>query len=573
MKIPRPEHPRPGFERRDWLSLNGEWEAELDPGDSGEERGLVSRDRFDRGIVVPFCVESELSGVGHRDFCRAVWYRRRVRVPEEWGGGRVLLHFDAVDYRATVWVNGSRIGSHRGGSSPFFFDVTDGSLSGELEIVVRARDDARSSLQPRGKQSERYDSHGCHYTRVTGIWQTVWLEAVPEARIESLKLFPDAESGRAVLLVRSAGTSAPMRVSARALVEGKEIARDSTPASSHASVLVLSIPGARLWSPGDPFLYDLDLVLEEDGRVIDRVKSYFGLRSVRTEGMKVLLNGRPVFQRLVLNQGYYPDGIWTAPSDGALRKDVELSARAGFNGARLHQKVFEPRFLHWCDRLGHMVWGEAADWGLDKHDPRACAVFSQEWLEIVARDFNHPSLVGWCPFNETGGRPGDAHEELLKTVFRATRAADPTRLILDTSGYTHRVAGSDVYDSHDYHQDPAVLAEHHGGEEVWVNAGKEQVAHAGQPYMVSEYGGIWWDPREKGGWGYGERPKDLEEFYERYRGLTAVLLGNERICGFCYTQLTDVEQERNGIYYYDRSEKFDVSPIRQANEARAATED
>ena len=304
------------------------------------------------------------------------------------------------------------------------------------------------------------------------------------------------------------------------------------------------------------------------------VKSYFGLRSITLAPPAILLNGKPVFQRLVLDQGFYPEGIYTAPSDEALRRDIELAQAVGYNGARLHQKVFEERTLYWADRLGYIVWGEFPSWGVDPKLPGVLERFLPEWLEVLERDYSHPCLVGWCPFNET--KP-DHNPEVLRNVYLATKAVDRTRPVIDASGWTHVVC--DVYDSHDYDQRTEAFAQRHGrfasGGEPFVNNPKDAVPWQGQPYFVSEYGGIWWNPgqTDEKAWGYGERPRTHEEFMERFRALTETLLKNPRMCGLCYTQLTDVEQEVNGIYTYDRQAKHDAAALRAINAQKAAIEE
>ncbi|MZD05389.1 beta-galactosidase, partial [Streptomyces sp. SID5785] len=362
--------------------------------------------------------------------------------------------------------------------------------------------------------------------------------------------------------------------------------------------LTLRVPEDRLrvWSPADPHLYDLTLeVSDAGGRVVDRVTSYAGLRSVSLSGKRLLLNGEPVFQRLVLDQGYYPDGLMTAPSDAALVRDIELGLAAGFNGARLHQKVFEERFLYHADRLGYLVWGEFGDWGCEvgvrDDNQRPDASYVTQWLEAVERDHAHPSIVGWCPLNETYQPLHDritALDDATRAMFLATKLADGTRPVIDASGYAHRVPETDVYDAHCYEQDPAAFAKTMRGlatDEPYVNTGPDgrawSVPYRGQPYFCSEFGGIWWDPEaaaEAAGderdasWGYGERPRTAGEFVERFTGLTGVLLDDPDMFGYCYTQLTDVFQERNGVYRFDRSEKVDTALLRDAQLRTAAYE-
>lgn len=593
MSIPRAEYPRPQFRRADWLCLNGPWQFEVDGGDSGLARGLVQRD-LAQTITVPFCPESPLSGVDNQDFMPAVWYRRTVDVPAAWAGRTVLLHFQAVDYDATVWVNGREVGRHRGGFTPFTCNLGDIAATGEpVTIVVRARDSAQGP-QPRGKQIVTdYGPRGVFYPRTTGIWQTVWLEPVPTAALRRPRITPDVAGSRLRVEQPVTGAQAGQRVVAVLRDEAGEVCRAEISAvSDFTPMLDLPIPAARrrLWSPDDPHLYDLELSLvDEAGNVIDRADSYAGLRSVTLDGYAVKLNGKPIFQRLVLDQGYYPDGIMTAPSDEALIRDITLSQAAGFNGARLHQKVFEERFLYHADRLGYLVWGEFADWGCAGFGPRhdhqqPTATYVAQWLEALARDYSHPSIVGWCPLNETWQILTDrttALDDVTRALFLATKAMDTTRPVLDTSGYAHRVAETDVYDCHDYTQDPATFRERHAyvaeGRPYYNSRNDEtwSVPYAGQPFFVSEFGGIWWNPKAKPGedsWGYGERPRSIEEFYTRFEQLCAALLDDPAMFGYCYTQLTDVYQEQNGIYGFDRSEKFDRARIHAAQTKAAAIE-
>jgi len=572
LPVPRPEYPRPQFVRSEWLNLNGKWDFELDPGISGVERGLHLGKRLARKIVVPFCPESRLSGLGIKDFMPCVWYRRTFELPRRWEGKRVLLHFGAVDYEATVWVNGQQVGSHRGGYSPFSFEITRFVGRGANTVVVRAVDDTRSPLQPSGKQARRFDSYGCCYTRTTGIWQTVWLEAVPATYVQSARYYPNIDAGTLTVQTRIGGDAKGCTLRAEAYLGGKKVG-SAEGAASGTPTLTLKLAELRLWEPGKPQLYDLVLSLSRGRERLDVVRSYFGMRKVHIDGLKVRINNRSVFQRLVLDQGFYPDGIYTAPADSELRNDVKRAMAMGFNGARLHMKVFEPRFLYWADRLGYLCWGEFPNWGLDHKHPLALERMLPEWLEVVERDFNHPAIIGWCPFNET---PGDQNPELLRTIYRVTKSVDWTRPVIDTSGYVH--VETDIYDCHNYEQDPAKLAaafeQFKTSDKVWHNSDRD-AAYRGQPYFVSEYGGIWWNPGQKDqkAWGYGARPETEEEFLTRYRALTETLLFHPKMFAFCYTQLYDIEQEVNGLYTYDRRPKFAPRLIRRINTQKAAIEE
>lgn len=568
MTIPRSEHPDPQFQRKDWLNLNGEWDFEFDFGNSGLRAGVLEKDEWSRKINVPFCPESKLSGIEYTDFIAAVWYRKSVTVTEAQLEGRVLIHFGAVDYETYLYVNGEEAGYHKGGYTSFTFDITEFLTAGENVIAVNARDDVRDPLVPRGKQSELYNSHGCDYTRTTGIWQTVWLEFVPKAYVKSFKLFPDTVNAT---LGVSAVVEGEGAFKAEAFYDGRLVGSFEKTAAGFVSGNI-KLSETHLWEVGCGRLYDLKITFGGD-----EISSYFGLRDIRIDGYKVLINGKSVFQRLVLDQGFYADGIYTAPSDEALEKDIRLSLAVGFNGARLHQKVFEPRFLYHCDRLGYIVWGEFGNWGLDYSRDGALEAMLPQWCESVARDFNHPAIVGWCPFNETWDRDGrKQNDELLRIIYRVTKQLDETRPCIDTSGNFH--VETDIFDVHDYEQKVEIFKGNYDRlmtEGVLFERFPDRQEYDGKkPVFVSEYGGIQWSLGSRGdAWGYGNAPKSEQEFIDRYKGLTDALLDNERMFGFCYTQLYDIEQEQNGLYYYDRSPKFDPELFRRINSRKAAIED
>jgi len=570
--LPRPEYPRPQLARQSWLNLNGTWEFELDPGVSGEQRDFHLGAPYSKKILVPFCPESELSGIGQKDFMLCVWYRRNFDLPEGWQAKRILIHFGAVDYEAKVWVNGKLVGTHRGGYTPFSFEITDLVRKKDNTVVVRAFDDTRSGLQPKGKQCSDYHSRGVHYTRTTGIWQTVWLEALGPAFLSSFRLYPNVEEGSVTIQPSLVGELQGLTLKIKVTANGRKVGEETVNAQSSAP-LTIKLSERRLWEPGAPFLYDLEFTLLKERKTIDEVKSYFGLRKVEIQGNRVLINNRPVFQRLVLDQGFYPDGIYTAPNDEALKKDIEMCMAMGFNGARLHQKVFEPRFLYWADVLGYLVWGEYPNWGLDHSDPRALERMLPEWLEVVNRDFNHPSIITWTPFNET---PGNQNPEFLRTIFRVTKSVDPTRPVHDTSGYIH--VETDIFSVHCYNQDTvkfrSFFEDFKTSDKIWQSRPERDSPYLGQPYIVDEYGGIWWNPGQKDdkAWGYGGRPKSEKEFLDRYRALTETLLFHPKMFGFCYTQLYDIEQEVNGLLTYDRRFKFDPEVIKSINSQPAAYE-
>ena len=576
--IPRPEYPRPQFVRDSWMNLNGTWEFAIDYGDTGAERGMYCENaEYPLFINVPFCPESKLSGIEHKDFMAAVWYRRSVTLTEAQCTGRVFIRFGAVDYRCSVYVDGKCAGTHLGGYSSFGIEITDFVKPGENTLVIQAQDDPRSGKQPVGKQSRKYHSHGCDYTRTTGIWQTVWLEFTPKTYLQSVRITPDDLNRQVCFAATVDGCTKDTVIRAVITKDGRTVGEASARPTPGVTSFTAAVSEAELWQPGAPVLYDVVFTLEQGGETVDTVSSYFGFRRVEIRGDKFLINGKPVFQRTVLDQGFYPDGIYTAPSDEALKGDIELSMAAGFNGARLHQKVFEERFLYWADRMGYLVWGEHASWGLDIRSAESLACFLPEWTEILKRDVNHPAIIGWCPFNETGNSIGwEQDKRVLSAVWQATKDFDPTRPCIDASGYLHVV--TDVFDEHDYDQNPETFRaryidlagpgfnEHNRG----------YFEYQGQPFFLSEFGGTWWAPGREDGWGYGNLPKSEEEVIARIEGLCAALLDNPRICGYCYTQLTDIEQEQNGIYTYTRGRKFsddNYARIRAAQIRKAAYEE
>jgi beta-galactosidase/beta-glucuronidase len=597
-QIPREEHPNPQFYREKWLNLNGPWDFAFDFGKSGLEKNWNSNfSEFDRTILVPFCPESELSGIQYKDFMPAIWYHRTFQIPENWQGNRIFLHFGAVDYDCCTWVNGRLVGRHYGGTVSFDFEITEALQNGMNDLVVLAEDDIRdNSLQPAGKQSKTFFNQGCcKYTRTTGIWQTVWLESRPVSFIESVKIIPDLDNKKFVFIpaYQNYQQGQSFRVTLYSQ-EGKKVNSIETKAASGVPVsLVLKNPA--IWSPANPYLYDIDFELIQNNKTIDNVKSYAGLRKIHIEGHKFFLNNQPIFLRFVLDQGFYPEGVWTAPSDDALKGDIERSMAVGFNGARLHEKVFEERFHYWADKLGYLTWGEFSDWG-GAHSYLNVAGFHnliREWTEVLRRDMNHPSIISWTPLNESGWDAKvnlEAYRRAVAELYDITRAFDPTRPINDASGWIH--IKTDIYTVHDYTQDTIEFSQRYqkidprkpddaydhnwnwfGGRPAGYN-----VKWKGEPYVVDEYGGTFWLPEYaqsapqgngRAKWGYG---KNADQVVQLIADLTKILTDNPYISGYTYTQLTDVEQEVNGIYTFDRKLKFDQNRLREAFGQPAAIE-
>lgn len=567
--VPRPEYPRPQFERSEWQNLNGDWTYAFDFGKSGMDRKLYESKGFDGKITVPFCPESELSGVKYTDFIPAMWYHRTIEMPAAWKGKRTMLNFQGVDYFSAIYIDGQLVGRHWGSSSPFGFDITDFISDGKPhDLVVRVEDDVRSGVQPKGKQSALYYSHGCDYTRTTGIWQTVWMEPVDAAGLKNVYIVPDLDNSRFV--VKPTYKSLNGQTIEVTVKDGGKVVSRAVKAAVPGQDIAMDIKKAKTWSPENPFLYDIDLVVKDkNGNVVDEVKTYAGMRKVHVEGDRLYLNNQPYFLRLVLDQGFYPTGIWTAPTDADLKKDIELSMEAGFNGARLHQKVFDERFHYWADKLGYLTWAESPSWGGNITRIETARNFLPEWEALVIRDRNHPSIIAWTPFNETWERPVDSeaamqHDRLIHDVYDLTHNLD-YRPVNDASGNYHVI--TDLWTVHSYEQDPAKFVGYFklNDDGTYVcNDPRREVKSSGQPFFIDEYGGIKWIDGQQfaqDSWGYGEGPRTLEEFYTRLEGLTDVILAVPYMSGYCYTQLTDVEQEQNGVYNYDRTPKFDMKRI------------
>ncbi len=573
-------HPNPQFEREEWESLNGEWDFGFQKkakdfkfsDDESTAVDLRNRGEYTHKINVPFCIESELSGIGYTGFVNMVWYRKSITVKKN--GRRVFLHIGAADHLTTVLVNSKTAGRHKGGYTSFCFDITEYAVDGENEIFILCEDDVKNPFVIRGKQSERLKSHNCDYTRTTGIWQSVYIEYVPQNYIKSFKIYPDVNNGMVTVSADLIGTGS---LSCQAFYDGKFAGKADAEYAAGNCALQIKLDEIYPWEIGNGRLYELRLKFGEDN-----VKSYFGLRNVRLDGYKFLINKKSVFQRLVLDQGFYKKGIYTAKNDDELKRDIKLSTELGFNGARLHQKVFDPRFLYFCDKAGYIVWGEYANWGLDYSNPKSVDVFLNEWSEALQRDFNHPSIIGWCPFNETWDYRGrKQYDPLLETVYDYTKTVDPTRPCIDTSGNFH--VKTDIYDLHDYNFDvekfrrnyDRFVTEDYLYEHILIdNPGRQK--YGGQPVFISEYGGIKWTAdSDYKSWGYGEDVKTVQEFANRYCGLTEAIMSNKKMFGFCYTQLYDIEQEQNGLYTYERKKKFSdeiYSRIRQVNTRTAEIE-
>ena len=564
--LPRSEYPRPQFEREYWVNLNGTWTYSFDFGQTGADRNFRNSKGFDGKITVPFCPESSLSGVKHTDFIPCIWYQRTITVPETWGGKNILLNFGAVDYDATIYIDGKKVGRHCGAGSSFSIDITKFVKAGRsANLVIQVKDNLRGGKQPGGKQSTGYYSAGCNYTRVTGIWQTVWMEAVCPEALKQVFATPDIDQQQLVVRPEFYEEGNGCTLTVQVFDEKQKLVSTKTAPATNNTVIVLPIKNPKLWSPEEPNLYDvIYTVRDAKGNVLDKVKSYAGMRKIHLAGGYFYLNNKPYYQRLVLDQGFYPDGIWTAPSDEALKHDIEMSKAVGFNGARLHQKVFEERYFYWADKLGYITWAEQASWGLDVNNEEAVRNFLTEWADEVVRDRNHPSIVTWTPLNETWGARDGVYVRFVNDLYNLTKAIDPTRPVNDASGDAH--VKTDIWSVHDYSREYERLVENHtfrdGAPHYRNMGGKDYLADwEGQPYMIDEFGGLGWIPKEEraNSWGYGAQIETEDEFFRILEKEVDAIKACKGVVGFCYTQITDVEQEKNGVYYHDRRPKFDAA--------------
>lgn len=573
------DYPRPQYVRRRWMNLNGEWEFAFDDSDQGLAQGWMGGRKFEQRIVVPFAYQTELSGINDKSIHEVLWYSRDFEVPHEWAGQEVLLHFGAVDYGTILWVNGREVGHNRGGHVPFSFNIRPYLREGVNRLVLRV-EDRQEPFQPRGKQSPTGLPHGIDYYCTSGIWQTVWLEPVPAIRIEEIKITPFADEGAFELMVYLHAPATGWRVEAEVVAGSAVVARAEAQAMHGAVRMHLQVRDAKLWSPENPHLYGLNIRLFDKDELQDEIESYAGLRSVSIQDGRLLLNGEPTFLAMVLDQGYWPQSYLTPPSDEALRFDVEITKKLGFNAARKHQKIEDPRWLYWCDRLGLLVWGEMANaraWSLEAEE-RLLA----EWDRAIRRDYNHPCIITWVPVNESMGFPGleESHPgqfAFLERVVRLTRRLDPTRPVIDNDGWEHTNV-TDICAIHDYTPTGDELIKRYeeklqGGalpKGVWYKnkplfvLGSE---YRGQPIMLTEVGGFLSKPPNIP----AEKRDKLYEFYasfdtseellEKYRDLMRGIGELKFLAGFCYTQLTDVEQEINGLLTYDRKLKVPVEEI------------
>ncbi len=577
--IPRPEFPEPQFMRASWQSLNGNWDFAFDDGNVGltkkwNESGLESP----RKIVVPYCFESKLSGIQDTSFHPIFWYSRSIDVPKSWSGKHVLLHFGAVDYRASVWFNGHFLGRHEGGGVPFTFDVTEVLGKGANRLMLRVEDPSTDKSIPRGKQSWNLKSKGIFYTRTSGIWQPVWLEATGGHYLDYVHVKAGEDGTAEFHGAVDAIPSQPLTLAVDISDGGRVVGHAETTTQEDRLNAKVKVPSPKLWSPGSPALYTVRYRLSQNGQVLDEVESYFGFRTIGIANDRVTVNGQPYYLKFLLDQGYWPESILTPPSDAAIQKDIDFITAMGFNGVRKHQKIADPRFLYWADKRGLLVSGEIAD--AQDFNEDTVRRFTAEWTAELKRDYNHPSIIVLNAINESWGVPNltnPKQQDYLKSLYWETKTYDQQRLMIDNEGWEHTNA-TDLFAIHDYEKSGEKLYERYKDvtpTSVSVPKNHKEALlpgykYNGSPLYLSEFGGIAYIPpgAEVPGasWGYSGVEKSQEAAMARLTQLYQGLAKLSNLAGVCYTQLTDVEQEVNGLLTYDRKSKFDVKKVKALNE-------
>jgi len=575
------DYPRPQFFRPDWENLNGSWQFAFDDEDIGKTGRWYSEFPEHRKITVPFCYETKASGIGDESFHPVVWYHRLIHPKEN--GKRVILWFEGSDYHTVVWINGQMAGEHLGGYTRFGFDITGLLTDGENALTVRV-EDSNDKMQPRGKQRWVNENFGCWYIQTTGIWKTVWLEYLPEAYIEHVKMTPRlAERSLDVEWKILARDYLGLQIKIDISFDGFPINSVVTPVYDKRGSVCIPVSSLgtgpweiQKWSPSTPNLYEINFELLRSGQTVDHTESYFGMREVSIHGGQVLLNGEPVYQRLLLDQGYWPDSHLTPPNEAAIIEDIDKTMAMGFNGVRKHQKIEDGRFAYWCDRKGLLMWCEMPspyNFGDDM-----VKNMTKEWMEVVEQHYNHPSIITWTPFNESWGVPEiktyKPQQHFTEAIYYLTKSMDPMRPVAVNDGWEHTV--TDILTLHDYEELASDFFSRYSQSKDGILGGgfahnKRKTALAqgyeyrGQPIILSEYGGAAFTGGGEKSWGYGNTVKTVEEYLARIEGMTDAIKKLKWICGYCYTQTTDVQQEINGLLDANRAFKAPPEEIEAIN--------
>ncbi|MDL2300855.1 glycoside hydrolase family 2 [Lachnospiraceae bacterium OttesenSCG-928-D06] len=585
------EYPRPQLVRKDWQNLNGEWKFAFDDQDIGvKEMWFKKEEKYDLNIMVPFVYQCELSGISNRDHHDIVWYYREFTV-EGFDGKSVILHFGAVDYEADVYINGQHVCHHIGGHTSFEVDICNFLIEGlNQTISLRVFDPHKDESIPRGKQFWEDQSRAIWYTNSTGIWQSVWLETVEKQHIESIRYTPIFDEGKIEIEVALSQWKEDVGLSYEILFKEEKVAKGCLEFINEKLVFTVDLFQEHIfrsnyhnngwsWTPEQPNLFDVKMVLKDKTMDLDTISSYFGMRKVHTENGMVYLNNKPYYQKLVLDQGYWPKGLLTAPTDEDFVKDIQLTKEMGFNGCRKHQKMEDPRFMYWADKLGFLVWGECAAPPIYNNDSVERLMI--EWSDIVHRDYNHPSIITWVPINESWGVPNISfdrkQQHFSQTMYHYLHALDTTRLVISNDGWA--ATETDIVAIHNYAHGQSFEEKKY---EYFVDSlsTREKLimristpwpifangfTYENQPILLTEFGGIGFDVSGQEGWGYTSA-LDEEEFVKEYARIMEGVYASKGLWGFCYTQITDVEQEINGLLTYERKAKCDLKKIKEIND-------
>lgn len=585
MKLYIKDYPRPQFVRKEWGNLNGQWNFKFDDYDIGEIEKYYINFPEENIILVPYTYETKMSGIENEEIHNVVWYNKKVNISRDnILNKRTILHFEGSDYITKVWINGNYIGSNKGGYARFSFDIKDYVQEGENDITVRV-EDSLSKEQPRGKQRYRKESWNCWYIQTTGIWKTVWIEYVSKNYIKHIKNTPDLYNKTLNLEIETNITESEFEkqkyyIEAEISFKDKIINKQKEEINEKSQKVKISINGEdrehelQLWSPNNPNLYDVIYRLYCENDLIDEVYSYFGIKEISIKDNKIFLNGEELYLKLILDQGYWKDSHLTPPDEDALITDIDSTIELGFNGVRKHQKIEDERFLYWCDKKGLLVWSEMANFY--EFTDVSIDNFTKEWLKIVKQNYNHPSIMTWVPINESWGLPNISEDKkqqsFANSIYYLTKSIDDTRPVICNDGWEHTI--SDIITMHDYTQDGDYFLSHYIDDKDKIIGNKENNYHKkkifaqgykyrGQPIILSEYGGIAINSEK--GWGYGKQVKDENELVERFSKLTQAIKNIPYMCGYCYTQLTDVQQEINGLMDEDRNYKVNPEVIRKVN--------
>lgn len=590
MKCYIKDYPRPQFVRTDWENLNETWDFGFDDENAGEKEKWYQEFKGDKKINVPFTYETKLSGIQDETRHDFIWYHRTINVDGvKLENNRYILHFEGSDFITKVWVNGAYAGSHRGGYARCSFDVTNLVHDGENELTVKV-EDSFDTQQPRGKQRWINENFGCWYVQTTGIWKTVWSEYVPKISLASVKMTPDLQNAALKLEYEVAAAEKDLdddlMITATVSFQGTMVAKQCVLANQKHVETTINVAyegtvglewGVRVWTPTEPDLYDIDFAVTHKGETVDTVGSYFAMREIRIDGSNILLNGHPLYQRLILDQGYWKDSHLTPPSEEALIEDIDKIHALGYNGLRKHQKTEDERFLYWCDVKGMLVWSEMA--AAYRYTDYAVEEFTKEWMEIVRQNYNHPCIITWTPMNESWGvsqiETRKVEQHFTEAVYYLTKSLDTMRPVIVNDGWEHTV--SDIITLHDYeevgdtlykryteYKDQILTTEvYHSGKSALANG----YEYKGQPIIISEYGGIAFN-NDDSGWGYGNKVNTKEDFIKRFDDITTAVKKIPYCCGFCYTQVSDVQQEINGLMDMERNFKVEPEIIQEINERK-----